>query len=118
VKKTPEEPLSSLAELEAEAEAWGGEWPENTRKRSSQGSPRRTARFSPQSARRLGHRRRRSLRLRTVLGDIELWLWHGQDPGDGPWGCPLQERWGLGPHQQITPGLADQLCFTVTATGS
>jgi hypothetical protein len=30
----------------------------------------------------------------------------------------LQERWGLGPHQKITPGLADKLCFTVTATGS
>jgi hypothetical protein len=24
----------------------------------------------------------------------------------------------LGPHQKITPGLADKLCFTVTATGS
>jgi hypothetical protein len=30
----------------------------------------------------------------------------------------LQERWGLGPHQKIKPGLADKLCFTVTATGS
>ena len=45
-------------------------------------------------------------------------LWHGQDPGDGHWDCPLQEWWGLGPHQKITPGLADKLCFTVTATGS
>lgn len=45
-------------------------------------------------------------------------LWHGQDPGDGHWGCPVQEQWGLGPHQKITPGLADKLCFTVTATGS
>jgi hypothetical protein len=96
----------------------GGKWPKNICKKNSSGSPRGTARFSPQSARHLWHRRRRSLRLRTVLGEIELKVWHGQDPGDGHWGCPLQERWGLGPHQKITPGLADRLCFTVTATGS
>jgi hypothetical protein len=76
------------------------------------------ARFFPQSQRHLWHRRRRSLQLRTVLGEVELRVWHGQDPADGHWGCPLQERWGLGPHQKITPGLADKLCFTVTATGS
>jgi hypothetical protein len=56
--------------------------------------------------------------LRTGLGEVELTVWHGQDPADRHWGCPLQERWGLGPHQKITPGLADRLCFTVTATGS
>ena len=76
------------------------------------------ARFFPQSQRHLWHRRRRSLQLRTVLGEVELRVWHGQDPTDRHWGCPLQERWGLGPHQKITPGLADKLCFTVTATGS
>lgn len=53
-----------------------------------------------------------------MLGEVELKVWHGQDPADRHWGCPLQERWGLGPHQKITPGLADKLCFTVTATGS
>ena len=53
-----------------------------------------------------------------MLGEVELRVWYGQDPGDRHWGCPLQECWGLGPHQKITPGLADRLCFTVTATGS
>jgi hypothetical protein len=53
-----------------------------------------------------------------VLGEIELSLWYGQDPSDGHWGCPLQERWGLKPHQKITPGLAEKLCFTLAATGS
>src|SRR5262245_25750854 len=94
------------------------EWLANTCRINSKGSPRRTARFSPQSGRHLWHRRRRSLQLKTVLGSIELSLWHGQDPSDGHWGCPLQERWGLGAHQKITPGLAEKLCFTVTATGS
>lgn len=52
------------------------------------------------------------------MGELELRVWHGQDPGDGHWGYPVQERWGLGPHEKMTPGLADRLCFTVTATGS
>ena len=45
-------------------------------------------------------------------------LWHGRDPSDGHWGCPAQEHWGLRPHEKLTPGLADKLCFTVTASGS
>ena len=31
--------------------------------------------------------------------------------------CPVQQLWGLSPHQKITPGFAEKLCFTVTATG-
>lgn len=58
------------------------------------------------------------MQLRTGVGKIVLELWHGQDPSDGHWGCPAQEQWGLRPHEKITPGLADQLCFTVTASGS
>jgi len=91
---------------------------ENPCKRSSKGSPKSMARFSPQSGRRLWHRRRRGLQLRTVFGKVDLRVWHGRDPADGHWGCPVQERWGLGPHEKITPALADKLCFTVTATGS
>jgi hypothetical protein len=30
----------------------------------------------------------------------------------------MRQRWGLGPHQQMSPGLEDKLAFTVTATGS
>jgi hypothetical protein len=29
----------------------------------------------------------------------------------------VQQHWGLRPHQKITPGFAEKLCFTVTATG-
>lgn len=28
----------------------------------------------------------------------------------------MRERWGLGPHQEMSPGLEDKLAFTVTAT--
>jgi hypothetical protein len=30
----------------------------------------------------------------------------------------VREAWHLAPHQKITPGFAEKLCFTVTATGS
>lgn len=30
----------------------------------------------------------------------------------------MARHWGLAPHQKITPGFADKLCFTATATGS
>lgn len=30
----------------------------------------------------------------------------------------MHEAWHLGPHQKITPGFAEKLCFTATATGS
>ena len=30
----------------------------------------------------------------------------------------MRAAWQLGPHQKMTPGLAEKLCFTATATGS
>lgn len=58
------------------------------------------------------------MQLRTVAGLIELAVLHGQDPGDGHWGCPIRERWGLSCHQQLSLALEDKLAFTVTATAS
>ncbi len=58
------------------------------------------------------------MQLRTVAGVIELRVWHGQDPADQHWGCPVRERWGLTAHQQLSLALEDKLAFTVTATGS
>lgn len=43
---------------------------------------------------------------------------YGQDPQTQKWNCPQQQAWGLGPHQKITPGLAEKLCFTAAATPS
>jgi hypothetical protein len=71
------------------------------------------ARFSP-----LRQRKRRRLTLQSELGKIELTVDYGQDAKQGQWVCPLQRYWGMKPHQKITPGFADKLCFTVTATGS
>jgi hypothetical protein len=58
------------------------------------------------------------MRLRTAVGVIELQVWHGQDPGDEHWGCPVREHWGLSQHQQLSLALEDKLAFTLTATAS
>lgn len=63
-------------------------------------------------------RQQRPLRLRTSAGCVTVQTDYGQEAGSGRWLCPQREAWGLGPHQKLTPGLADRLCFTVTATGS
>ena len=60
----------------------------------------------------------RTLRLRSELGDVKLVVDYGQHPDTGCWCCPVREAWHLGPHQKITPGFAEKLCFTATATGS
>jgi hypothetical protein len=51
------------------------------------------------------------MRLRTAFGVVVLSVWHGQDPADGHWGCPIRERWGLGAHQQLSPALEDKLAY-------
>ena len=56
--------------------------------------------------------------LRTVVGRISLEVWHGKDAGDKHWGCPIRERWGLKPHQEMSPALEEKLAFTATQTRS
>jgi hypothetical protein len=80
--------------------------------------PSGTAKFSPLTGRRLVHRRCRTMHLRTAVGVIELQVFHGQDPQDKHWGCPVREHWGLSCHQQLSLALEDKLAFTITATSS
>jgi len=56
------------------------------------------------------------MELRTVVGRVKLQVWHGQDPTDRHWGCPIRERWGLKAHQQMSPALEEKLAFTATLT--
>jgi len=56
--------------------------------------------------------------LRTAVGGVKLKVWHGQDPRDKHWGCPIRERWGLSAHQQMSPALEEKLAFTATLAGS
>lgn len=75
-------------------------------------------RFSPLSQRRAQHRRKQVVTLRTGVGEVKVVAWHGWDPGSGQWGSPLRQRWGLAPHQAMSPGLEDKLAFTLTVTGA
>jgi hypothetical protein len=86
----------------------GGDW-----KIACSNSPIKRAGFFP-----LGQRKHRRLTLRSELGSISLRVDYGLDRQTGQWTCPAQRGWGLGPHQKLTPGFAEKLCFTVTATGS
>lgn len=58
------------------------------------------------------------MQLRTVVGWVKLGVWQGKDPQDKHWGCPMRERWGLGPHQEMSPALEEKLAFTATLAGS
>jgi len=73
-------------------------------------------RFFPLSQSKVQHRRQEILSLRSGVGVVKLRVWYGKDPGSGRWGCPMWQRWGLRPHQEMSPGLEDKLAFTVTNT--
>ncbi len=64
------------------------------------------------------HRHAYQFHLDTGAGVVEIRTWHGQDPGDGHWGCPLRERWGLAAYQQMSPGWQQQLAFALTVSTS
>lgn len=76
------------------------------------------AEFSPLSQRKVHHRRKQWMSLRSVVGTVRLEVWHGQDPDDKHWGCPIRERWGLKAHQQRSPVLEEKLAFTATLANS
>jgi hypothetical protein len=58
------------------------------------------------------------MHLRTAFGLVALTVWHGKNPAEGRWSCPIRERWGLTPHQQLSPALEDKLAYFATVTGS
>lgn len=90
------------------ANGGGAGWPS-----ACNNSPTKPARFFP-----LHQRKRRPLTLRTELGSVQLTVDYGQDPHTRQWFSPQQRAWGLSPHQKITPGLAEKLCFTAVASTS
>jgi len=58
------------------------------------------------------------MQLRTVVGEVNIQIYHGQDGKNGAWGCPIREQWALTPHQQMSHGLEEKLAFTATLAGS
>ena len=53
-----------------------------------------------------------------MVGDVTVAVDYGRDPRTGKWECPARARWGLGPHQKMTPELEDRVCLTATLAGS
>ena len=58
------------------------------------------------------------MHLRTAFGAVELAVWRGKNPVNRSWGIPIRQRWGLTPHQQLSPALEDKLAYFATVTGS
>lgn len=58
------------------------------------------------------------MQLRTAFGVVVLRVWRGKNPADGSWGIPIRDRWGLLPHQQLSPGLEDKLAYFATVAAS
>lgn len=63
-------------------------------------------------------RQRRALTLHTVVGVVRIEVDYGQEASTGRWVCPAREAWGFGPHQKMTPALAERACYTASRTGS
>ena len=58
------------------------------------------------------------MQLRTALGVVKLSVWRGKNPADGRWAIPMRQRWGLCPHQQLSPALEDKLAYFATVAGT
>ena len=58
------------------------------------------------------------MQLRTAFGVVTLKVWRGKNPGDGTWGIPIRQRWGLSAHQQVSPALEDKLAYFATVAGT
>lgn len=58
------------------------------------------------------------MRLRTAFGELKLKVWRGKNPADSTWGVPIRQRWGLSPHQQLSPALEDKLAYFATVAGT
>lgn len=89
------------------------DWNNDCRKRRTA-----AAGFFPQSGRKVQHRRKATLVLRTVVGRVKVEVWQGQDPQTRRWGVPMRVVWGLRTGQRMSPTLEDRLVFTVTLAGS
>lgn len=92
--KTPEGSLRTPAQIEAAVMAEGREWMRQRLEKELQQLADEPGEVFPHSGRRLIHRHAYDFHLDTAAGVVEICAWHGQDPADQHWGCPLRERWG------------------------
>ena len=58
------------------------------------------------------------MQLRSAFGVVKLKVWRGKNPAEGSWGIPIRQRWGLNPHQQLSPALEDKWAYFATVAGT
>lgn len=58
----------------------------------------------------------REITITTTVGKVRVRGTCGRDPATGQWVSPIRAWWGLGPHETISPVLAENLCYTATRT--
>lgn len=78
----------------------------------------RSAIFPPLDGQPVKQRVRRSLRLKTPVGEVRVQAWYGRRSSDSRWVFPLREHWGLGAFEALSPELRDQLAHIVALTGT
>jgi hypothetical protein len=76
------------------------------------------ARFPPLSGQELQKKRRRSITLKTTVGNVTIETVYGRDPATGQWLSPIRVLWELAPHDMVSPVLKEKLCYTATMTNS
>jgi len=112
-------PFKSFRQLEEEtleeARAWGRRRLENKLEKlvEEQG-----AIPPPLSGLALSRVRWRTVRLRSVSGELAVEVPCGKDPLSGRWICPLRSVLGLRPKERMTPALEDRVAYTALQTGS
>ena len=72
----------------------------------------------PGSGTHLQDARLRHLPLITTLGTVSIRAHYGYDRLAQRWTFAVRELWGLGPRQEISPHLEQQICFTAVEWGS
>lgn len=104
-------PPRSLRDMELEVEAEGREWMRRRLEEKLQTEASRHGGVPPPRGRKVHHWRQEPMHLRSTFGVVALNVWHGKDPADGRWGCPIRQRWGLRAHRPLRPALEDKLAL-------
>jgi len=110
--------MKGLLELEQEVLKEGREWTRRRLQERLQEQIDENPPVCPRSGLLLKKQQRRSLKLRSISGILELKAWYGYSSAQKAWVHPAREAWGLEPYQRSTPELQSRLCYTATQVGS
>ncbi|RMF48341.1 MAG: ISKra4 family transposase [Anaerolineae bacterium] len=110
--------MNPLKQIEQEVLGQAREWARRKLERRLQAQADAVERVCPHHGEPLTNIRHRSLKLRTVAGEVRLRVPVGYSAAAGRWVHPVREAWGLAPYQQVSPELQARLCHTATLSTS